>query len=86
MPDATEIEKQAGPAANAKLIKEVSDSDLDVRVESELPPGEQWITGIRLWLAMTAISTGCFLMLLDVAIVVTVRCRRSEQSLAVVQS
>ncbi len=33
---------------------------------------KEWITGIRLWLIILAITMACFLMLLDLSIIVTV--------------
>jgi hypothetical protein len=42
--------------------------------------GGQWISGIRLWLTMAALGVACLLLLLDMTIIVTVRCRRALQN------
>lgn len=76
-PQLSELDSEKGQelsAPDSDQTKPKPGQELDFTPDS-LSPGieEKWVTGFTLFTIMGAISLVCFLMLLDIAIIVTVR-------------
>jgi hypothetical protein len=79
--DGKEPVDHATAPSPANLDKEVNTSDFSDRettsdrgtkVPEAVKTEHEYITGVKLWLAMASITLVCFLMLLDMSIIVTV--------------
>ena len=68
--------EEAYVAQDSTEKDEVAESaKVDVEKEASLATSnnQEWVSGVKLWIIMTGVTLVCFLMLLDVSILSTVR-------------
>jgi hypothetical protein len=72
-------EKDVNTAESSDVYKP---SDGSTKVEEAPETEYEYITGVKLWLVIASITLVCFLMMLDMSIIVTVRFDNSSMALA----